>query len=181
VKLGLDYFNALEEDVLRVTRFVEFSQENLETHSVEFVRLLLAIGSEVDVACKALIATYQPKAKPQTIDQYRSHLLRQYPEIVDSVVECPRYDLKFQPWKDWENKKSPSWWRAYNNVKHSRILNFRQANLDNVLNALAGLGVIMKFFGQHLGVMPDPNFENKLLRLYLTIITRPAGWKSRFP
>ncbi|MBQ7728581.1 MAG: hypothetical protein IJT60_08415, partial [Clostridia bacterium] len=35
--------------------------------------------------------------------------------------------------------KSPSWWKDYNAIKHSRYDNLQKANLANLLNASAAL------------------------------------------
>ena len=178
--IDLDYFNALEEDILKVSRYVEFHTDNYETYSVEFVRLLLAAGSEVDVACKTLIQSFEPRAKAENIGHYRKYLLRQFPEIVDDVVDCPKFGLKFHPWKDWQ-KAHPNWWISYNNVKHNRIQSYREANLENVLNATCGLGVIMQYFGHVFGILPRKNFRGDFFKLNLIIYSRPPSWKTPFP
>lgn len=41
---------------------------------------------------------------------------------------------------------SPTWWQAYNRIKHHRDQHFLQANLENALNALAGLFVMVLLF-----------------------------------
>lgn len=46
------HFLALEADFAGTSRFVEFAQQNFATFSIEYAKLLLAIGSEVDVLCK---------------------------------------------------------------------------------------------------------------------------------
>ena len=49
-----NYFIALEQDLIKVSRFIEFSQENFNTYSIELAHLLLATSSEIDVVLKAL-------------------------------------------------------------------------------------------------------------------------------
>jgi hypothetical protein len=139
--------------------------------------LLLAAGSEVDVACKALVRTFEPKAKLENIRHYRSHLLSQFPEIAEDTISCPRFGLKLQPWRGWR-AAHPNWWHDYNGVKHDRIQNYEKANLENVLNATCGLGVILQYFGQNLGPIPATNFNGKLFRLHLTTIVRPKTRKT---
>ena len=178
--IDLDYFNALEDDLLKVARYVEFCADNYKTYSVEFVRLLLAAGSEVDVACKTLIKTFEPKAKAENIGHYRKYLLRQFPEIADDVIVCPRFGLRCHPWKDW-HKCHPIWWDAYNNVKHYRVQHCQEAKLENVLNAICGLGVIMQYFGHVMGTFTPKNFRGEFFRLHLTTFSRPPGWKTPYP
>jgi len=54
-------------------------------------------------------------------------------------VSIPVYRLDFRPWENWSVDKSPDWWGAYNNVKHSRNIHFEQANLLNTITALGAL------------------------------------------
>ena len=62
--------------------------------------------------------------------------------------------------------KSPDWWSPYNRVKHERIDNFRNANLKNVANALAGLYILelylVKFIGNRDRDLDVPNDISKL-------------------
>jgi hypothetical protein len=48
------HFLALEADFTSTARYVEFSVSNFSTFSIEYAKLLLAIGSEVDVLCKVI-------------------------------------------------------------------------------------------------------------------------------
>ena len=49
-----EYFLAIEDDLLQTSRYVEFTESNFHVHSIEFARLLLISGSEVDVIAKEL-------------------------------------------------------------------------------------------------------------------------------
>ena len=49
------------------------------------------------------------------------------------------YAFLFSHWSAAPNYKSPDWWSPYNKVKHDRLLYYKDANLKNVLNALAAL------------------------------------------
>jgi hypothetical protein len=48
-----EYLAALCEDFERIARFVEPCHDNWQTYSVEFTRLYLGAGSEVDVVAEA--------------------------------------------------------------------------------------------------------------------------------
>ena len=57
-------------------------------------------------------------------------------------VLAPRYGMKLRPWDNWTQPQGvPNWWTAYNKIKHHRHTEYHQANLKNVLNAVAGLFV----------------------------------------
>ncbi|AUB82442.1 hypothetical protein [Candidatus Thiodictyon syntrophicum] len=159
--LHWNYFLALESDVERLARFVEFAGNNFDTYSIEIAHLFLAAASEVDVVTKQLCLLVDTAANPKNIEQYRAVLRRCLPEIENSLITIPRYGLDFRPWGSWENGETPDWWSAHNKVKHQRGEHFALANLKNVLNAMAGLFVVVLYYYRHViddrRIEPPPN------------------------
>lgn len=133
------YFLALEEDLQRLSRFVEFNSNNFATFSLEMAHLLLASSSEIDVVLKMLCKPFAPTA--QNEEGYRSSIPKQIPDFTKVKIEIRRYDLVLQPWQSWDSNQTPIWWTAYNKVKHERDSHYEKANLENVLQAMAGLFV----------------------------------------
>ncbi len=138
-KVHWNYFLALEHDLELAGRYVEFSQPNMETYSVEFAHLLLAASSEVDVVAKLLCKRLNVDAPRGNIDQYRTVLTQHLPELVKMQVLVPRYGLNLTPWENWSSDNNPDWWQCHNNVKHERDSFFHEATLKNSLNALGAL------------------------------------------
>ena len=137
------YYLSLVDDIDRVSRYVDLTEDNYPTYSTEFTRLLLAAGSEIDVVAKLLCAGIEPNNHAGSIVDYGNILLPAYPEITSVEISIPRCSLSFVPWSDWSNEKRPDWWLNYNNVKHERNIHFKEANLGNVLHAVAGLCVFV--------------------------------------
>ena len=54
MNLHWNYYLALDNDMARVSRFIEFNPANLQVFSLELAHLLFAASSEVDVVAKAL-------------------------------------------------------------------------------------------------------------------------------
>ncbi|MGA3086567.1 MAG: hypothetical protein ABSE95_17550 [Thermodesulfobacteriota bacterium] len=131
------YFLALEEDIQRLSRFVEFNKNNFATFSIEMAHLLLATSSEIDVVLKMLCKPFAPTA--QNEEDYRSSIPKQIPNFTKVKVEIQRYEITLQPWQAWDSNQTPTWWTAYNKVKHERDLHYEKANLENVLQSMAGL------------------------------------------
>lgn len=136
------HFLALEADFTATLRYVDFSPDNYDVFSIEYAKLLLAIGSEIDVLCKLICKNVDNSAKRRNINDYRA-CLTAHTQIASEEVSIPRYNLTFSPWSDWASGKNPSWWQSYNNVKHHRDLHFPEANLENCSNAISGLFVIV--------------------------------------
>jgi hypothetical protein len=133
-----EHFLALESDFAETSRYVWFAPDNFGTYSIEYAKLLLAIGSEVDVICKVICENIDAAAPRRNIDDYRACLVA-HTMIATEEILIRRYDLSFRPWDQWSAATNPAWWRCYNNVKHERDAHFREANLGNCANAIAGL------------------------------------------
>lgn len=138
-----NYFLALEEDLLTVSRYIEFAQENSNVFSLELSRLLLAIASEIDVIARDYVKTLEPTAKAANISDYKVQILLHNKGFPNDVACMTRFGLEFQPWKNWNGNTNPDWWSAYNKVKHHRNEHFDRATLHNVLNAFAGLFLLI--------------------------------------
>lgn len=132
------HFIALETDFAATTRYVELSADNFDTYSVEFTKLLLAIGSEVDVVCQDVCKAIEPGSNYEKISQYRDCISVRN-TVYNAKVTIPHYGLEFQPWKEWHGDTNPPWWRAYQDVKHYRSTHYKFGNLGNCATALAGL------------------------------------------
>lgn len=158
------YFVALCDDTANTARFVEPAQANFKTYSIEYARLYLAIGSEIDVVAKLLCEKIERTAKlPErpAIDNFRSIIVPKFPGLPSVQVEVPRAEISLVPWQEWANGKNPDWWRRYNDVKHKRHEAFEDANLENTLSALAGLLILVGYvYGEDLAnsqLSPSPS------------------------
>ena len=136
------HFLALEADFAATSRYVEFSKENFGTYSVEYAKLILAIGSEVDVLCKIICEKFDNAAPRKNINDYRN-CIAAHSEIATEEVLIRRYSLDFRPWDAWLQSKNPTWWNSYNNVKHKRDAHYHEANLENCAEAISGLFVVV--------------------------------------
>jgi len=156
-----NYFLSLEDDIVRLARYLEPTTDNFASYSLELARILFAAASEVDVVSKRLCKKLNKRSRADKITEYRKEILRSCPRIKDALVQIPRFGLTLNPWEQWGKDASPVWWRAYNNVKHRRDSHFFEASLKNALNSLGGLFVLLLFFYRdeaHKGQLsPDPN------------------------
>jgi hypothetical protein len=138
-----NYLLSTEEDLLKLSRYVEFDKRNYNCFSVEMARLLMAAAAEVEVVCKQLCLAVNPASRASVINQYRDEIVRAFPMIPAFEVIIPRYGLRLKPWANWRRpNKPPLWWTAYNKTKHHRHTEYHKACLKNVLNAVSGLFVI---------------------------------------
>lgn len=145
-----NYFRAIENDLENLSRFVEFSTDNWSTYSIEMARMFLTVSSEIDVILKMLCKLLNPNSKAERIDQYRKELIPEFPELPNENVIIPLFGIKVIPWHDWNENKTPEWWSNHNMVKHNRNVNFKKANLGNVINSVGALLVILVYYYKQL-------------------------------
>ena len=162
IKKYWNYYLRIEEDFYNTRNFVEFSEDNFGTYSIEYLKLYLSVCSEIDVVGKYIAKSFNNSSKPNNIMEW-------WKEIIEKLkfenkylydVEISFIDIKtIIPWENFNypnnpNANSPAWWRTYNDVKHNRTEIdkdthkefFTQANLQNVISAFAGLYVLEKSY-----------------------------------
>lgn len=153
-----NYFLAIEAELLSCTRYVEFSSQNFSCYSNEFAKLIVLAGAETDSIFAELCNHLSPASKAGNITQYRPILLEKYPLLTRCEITIDRYQLSLNPWKDWTEAYSPSWWRhSYNKLKHERSEHFHSASLEAALNAVAAqfLAILLyhhAFHGEYVQV-----------------------------
>src|SRR5262249_43996903 len=57
---------------------------------------------------------------------------------------------RIQPFSDWAPKNSPFWWKAFTDLKHDRMTNFKKASLRNTIYALAAVFIIVSIMNEDL-------------------------------
>lgn len=140
------FFLALEQDLEHLSRYIEFSHANFACFSLEIARVLLAAGAEVDVVCKQLCKKLNTGSRAGSIGVYCTEITAAIPAIASWEVKVPRFGLDLHPWDEWRNLNGvPFWWTAYNKTKHHRHTDFKRANLQNAINAVAGLFVVLLY------------------------------------
>ena len=147
-----NYFLCIEEDLLHLSRWIDFDEKNYECFSLELARLLMICSSEVDVLAKSICKEIDPERRANSINAYQDVLTRFFPRIVECEVTVRRFGLKLNPWLSWQNPSNPPlWWQSNNKVKHHRSTEFHRATLKNTLNSAAALFVLEMIFHGRLG------------------------------
>jgi len=168
-----DYFNALEEDVKQLTRFIQFSEANLKTYSIELAQLLMASTQEIDVLFKQVCANNGDQSEKEP--GYRNFFINgRYNKIHTIEIRIYRYGLSFKPFEAWANNQTPDWWMANNKVKHERHTHFEQASLGNMLKSLSGLLIANMYFAKEFGTL-STGFIQLALLLPVDLVESSTG------
>lgn len=151
-----EYFLSIEADLGQCARYVEFTQANYGTYSVEFARIIVAASSEFDAVAKSLCKQINPATNPERITEYFPIITGKYPKFIEYKIHIPRFKLELQPWKTWTSTGAPDWWsKGYNKIKHERDQHFSEANLENAIHATAGLLIgIVYLYDAIYGAVP---------------------------
>lgn len=182
-RLHWSYYLVLERDFLDTERYVSFDLgdnyiydnqtvtdfANSNAFSNEFIKQYQTICSEVDVILKS-ICKELGNNNANSMPAYTEEVLKRWSNLPDQRVKMNETELRpFQNWKSAPNYNSPDWWTPYNDVKHERLANFRNANLKNVANALAGLYILelylVKFIGDRDQDVDVPDDVSKLFEI----------------
>ena len=173
IKKYWNYYLILEKRVLATTDYVAIDNDNMGVFSNEFALLLQAIGGELDSFFKEYCG-FRSNDESKNIGDYSSYVLNDFPTIIDQEIDIMEADITLKPFEKWNKakaKQSLSWWEAYDNIKHSRYYNRKNANLRNVLNGLAGLYLLEMYYIKKIvetsGLQqPDrPNRESQIFTL----------------
>ena len=185
------YYLMLEKDFLNIEKYISFDfgdnylydsnqtindYGNSMTFSIELVKQYQTICSEIDAILKSICKELNHNEKQLNIRNYGQILLSKvlWKNLPNQKVRLNNIEL--QPFKNWRlkpNYNSPDWWIAYNNVKHNRLLNYKNANLKNVTNSLAGLYTLELYFAKFIADKEidkdSPDVPNDISNLFTLI------------
>ena len=144
-----NYFLAIESDFEKIARYVEFSENNNSTFSIELARIIMASTQEIDGIMKKLCTLILAGSDPQNINDYKKIIKVYLPEFIDEEAQIIRFGMTSKPWSNWNDKgadNNPFWWKANNKIKHDRTEHFEKANLKNAFNAVGALLITTLYY-----------------------------------
>jgi hypothetical protein len=80
------------------------------------------------------------------INDYRDLIQKHLASFINEEISIDRFGLTFKPWENWTRTQNPNWWKGYNNVKHQRNNHFKEANLQNTINAVGALLLTVVYY-----------------------------------
>lgn len=190
IKSYWEYFLEIEEQFLESKKFVAFDDANSKTFSVEYLKLYQAVCSEIDVVGKEIAYAMDSSFESQNanIQKWGYVIQKHFPELKNTLIIF-NDETEVHPFKDWEyeeytdkkgrirlrvldGKRTITWWRDYNKVKHQRIglitntKNFCLANQKNLILAYSALYAIETLYINSLDNNNNVTIEpSKLFKL----------------
>lgn len=150
------YYIQIEKEFVQTINYVSIDESNFVTYSDAYLKIMLQIGSEVDITCKYLCELLGDRLKDGSINKYKDIILNHIPNFCDVRIDEKLSKLSTCPWEEWKYDGGvPVWWTIYNKIKHHRASSgtiagirqeyFKFANLKYTLTALMGLYQVMLY------------------------------------
>lgn len=140
----------IQKDLEELFEFVEPSPESEKAFSYRIHELLMRTCIEVEANFKAILNenTYVPTVNHfgpiYNMGVYKkvntTHHLSSY-EVLLPIWNGPRRIWK--PFQGWGQNTGIDWYQSYNASKHDRQQAFKEANLEMLISAVAGLLVLL--------------------------------------
>ena len=147
-------FLIIQNDLQKLFEFIEPSNQNLNTYSYRIHELFMRTCIEIEANFKAILRenTFNPtdnKANIRPEKRWNIHdywKVNQTHHLSSYKIYLPIWDgnnSAFQPFKQWKNSSELFWYQAYNHSKHDRQNNFKEANLENLINSITALLILL--------------------------------------
>lgn len=149
---------SIERELRSIFDYVEPDEANKNTFSFELYSLLLRACTEVELNCKKIMeangatpqghfftmADYKKLEKSSLLSKY-TVIFRNWRKRNPSTNELEYIEKEFCPFANFDISvnRSPEWYEDYNQVKHNREENLEKANLENCMNAVAGILILL--------------------------------------
>ena len=147
----------LEKEFVSTLHFLTLDSSNESAFSQAYSKLILELGSEIDVVFKQYCNMLDTGFKGRSIGKYKECINAYNPDFITQNVEERTTSRVYNPWLAWNDPTldAPFWWTAYNKIKHSRTSvgeidgkkqeYYKFANQKYTLLALAGLYQILVY------------------------------------
>lgn len=178
----LNHYSLLEQDFKETIEYVTISEDNYNTYSVSYLKLLLTIGSEIDVMIEFLASIYEPEQRNNGFGGSKV-ILENEPEIKQLEIEVIDDGIIILPW---ECEDIPEWWTAYNEIKHNRYKSadrfdykrkyYQYANLKNVISALAALFSLELYAYRVIAIKSEEKVIAPVIKSIFTV--KNSHWKD---
>jgi hypothetical protein len=156
----------IQNDLQSILEYLEPSDECRTAYSYRIHALLLRTCIEVEANFKAILEENNftpPSNRSLNMTDYRkvdaTHHLSSYEVMLPIWNGAPPIWKPFEPWKSVRGQSGHvglPWYQAYNASKHDRQDEFKKANFENLVSAVAGLLVLIssQFCGQDFSAGP---------------------------
>ena len=159
-------YTQLEKEFKEISYYITIDKKQLKTYSIKISDLILRVVSECENISSELCKLEKIKFKDKKGHIKTSIYFNEYIDKLNEIFKLenklinPIYEniakdafiCKLEPFKktykkvNGKDKKILPWYYSYNKIKHDRIRNFKEANLENLINGLAALFLLNIYY-----------------------------------
>lgn len=143
-------FGLIQSDLIKLFEYIEPSDRNLKTYSYRIHELFMRTCIEIEANFKAILKEniFNPTDRKGGLRPENKWNIHDYKKVNKThhlsayKIHVPIWDgtqSVYEPYKEWRGSVELSWYQAYNKSKHDRQIAFKEANLKNLINSIAGL------------------------------------------
>ena len=154
------YYLSIEKMLEDTRRFVASSDENKNTYSDEFAKIILLSCSEIDSILKLICKLkgvekkdneYNMRIYVQVLSENED--IREFAYSPDPSTYINEKSLIVYPFKEMDKNKKYGglvWWMAYQALKHNRLESATKGNLYNAISAVSAHYILIRILTDFL-------------------------------
>lgn len=175
-------YKKLEEEFKELSYYIAIDTRQLKTYSIKIADLILRTVAECEniasVICKNENIRFRDRndhiRKSVNFNEYIEELNKVFKlnmklvSVIYNNIDEHKFDFKLTPFQkqsmkvNGKNKEIIPWYNAYNKIKHDRVKNYKQANLENLINSLAALFMLNIYFKNEM-FYDENNYDYKAI------------------
>ncbi len=177
-------YKQLEKEFKELSFYITIDKRQLKTYSIKIADLLLRTVSECENIAKSLCKREGVKFKDKKGKLRKVVYMNEYIEQLDikfnlkdklisftfeNVVENT-FAFKQTPFRkvkkvvNGKEKEIWSWYHAYNQIKHDRARNFKESNIENLIEGLAALFMLNIYYKDEVFYSNDNYDVGKIVK-----------------
>ncbi|KSU17648.1 hypothetical protein [Lactococcus lactis] len=174
-RLFFQIYQSLEKELLGMTDYIHFSENNLDVYSVKLANFILRANVESESLLKELFKRtehYKGLTKKEKNLELENNTYTEVNEVYKLDKKTiyiaseifyfqDKYSEPFIPFKYKKNGKDSH--KIYNSIKHDKVNNLKKADLETAINMLGTLFVLNLCFYPELAYKED-NERSKIFR-----------------
>jgi hypothetical protein len=152
-----EYYLYLEQDLLDLSRYIYFAEENLSSYSHELMKTIITVAIEFESLSKD-----DEFFKGNKQNHFNKISSLPY-ELLNVSVQLKRSDLRIKPFELAQDGKSFTWWNAYSSeIKHNNKKSLPEANLKHALQAMGALYLLLIYIYRYHWNLGGANVKDPL-------------------
>lgn len=171
-------YKNFEEETLQLTKYINFSDDQLKVYSMHIADLIIRIVVEIEALAKEL---YKLNGGNDVFNEngtkrdlfFDTDCIKYLNDIWsicnrEIIISCPRFNFKSEEYKIFRplnnaHKRGTSgakWNKAYQAVKHDRRNSLKKGNIENLIHALGALYILNIYYKDDIFKYKDSEYQN---------------------